>query len=719
MRPDLVLYCLRGIKRRTWGVKDPLSLRYFQLAEAEYFILRNLDGQTTLQELRERFERQYRPSTLSIDELFAFVRNLHAQGLITAETTGQAAVLYDRREQSQRRKILGVLANPLAIRLPGVDPDGFLSWLAPRARWLFSPWFLVICCLLMLAASLLVAIRFDDVRSRLPELSQVWNSSNLVWLALALAATKIVHEMAHALTCKHFGGECHEMGVMLLAFTPCLYCNVSDIWTLPSVRQRVAVSAAGMFAECTLAAVCTFVWWASEPGLLHDLCLNLMLVASVSTLVFNGNPLLRYDGYFILSDLLSLPNLAERAATALRASVVDAMFGVRLPEQPTSVMSHRGLVGYAIASFAYRMFVIGVFAWWLIQWGKANGVEVLGRGASVVLVAMMAWPIVATVQTVTHPVIATQLNWRRFAGRGTAIALVATALFLVPLPHRVQVPAIIEASDARRLYVSVPGTLVDAVEPGTTVEAGQTIARLENNELAFEVEQLRGRRNEQRMQVKSLAARRVSDAQAAALLPAAEEALADVEQRLQQRLTDEARLTLTAPVAGTVLPPRSQHAQPQPGMLASWSGTPLDTENRRAYLDTGTQLCLVGDPNQVQASLLIDQADIEFVEVGQRVKLRLAELPGGFLEGTIDRVAETDSRVVPRELAVGGQTPATLDANGHVRPQNTSYHARVQLDPHDARLLLGTTGEAKIRVQPTSLGSRIYRYLSRTFRFEL
>ncbi len=312
MRPDLVLYCLRGIKRRTWGVKDPLSLRYYQLAEAEYFILRNLDGQTTLNQLRERFERQHRPNTLSADELFAFVRNLHSQGLITAETTGQASVLFARREESQRRKILGALANPLAIRFRGVDPDRFLAWLAPRTRWLFSPWFLSGCCLLMIAALLLVAMRFDDVRSRFPALSQVWRSSNLVWLALAVAATKIVHEMAHALACKHFGGECHEMGVMLLAFTPCLYCNVSDVWTLASVRQRVVVSAAGMFAECTLAAVCAFMWWASEPGLLHDLCLNLMLVASVSTLVFNGNPLLRYDGYYILSDLLSVPNLAQR-----------------------------------------------------------------------------------------------------------------------------------------------------------------------------------------------------------------------------------------------------------------------------------------------------------------------------------------------------------------------------------------------------------------------
>ncbi len=365
------------------------------------------------------------------------------------------------------------------------------------------------------------------------------------------------------------------------------------------------------------------------------------------------------------------------------------------------------------------MLVIGVFAWCVIQWGKSNGVEVLGRGASVVLVGMMAWPIVATARVVSHPVISTQIDWRRFATRGTGVAIVGAALFLVPLPHRVRVPAIVEASDARRLYVSVPGTLVEALKPGTTVEAGQTVAKLKNLELSLEVERLRGRRNEQRMQVKSLTTRRVSDAQAAALLPAAEESLADVEQRLQQRLSDEARLTLIAPVAGTVLPPRAEHAHPQPGVLANWSGTPLDEENRRAYLDTGTLVCLVGDPTRLQASLLIDQADIEFVEVGQGVKLQLDELPGEFLEGTIDRVAETDSHVVSRELVIAGQTPATLDADGHVRPQSTSYHARVQLDPHDARLLLGTTGEAKIRVHHLSLGSRIYRYLSRTFRFDL
>ncbi|MGH7128191.1 MAG: hemolysin D, partial [Planctomycetaceae bacterium] len=134
-----------------------------------------------------------------------------------------------------------------------------------------------------------------------------------VWILVALAVVKIGHELAHAAACKHFGGECHEMGLMLLVFTPCLYCNVSDAWMLPSKWHRAAVGAAGMYLEVVLAAACTFLWWFSTPGLFNTICLNTMFVCSVGTLLFNGNPLLRYDGYYIISELFEVPNLHRQA----------------------------------------------------------------------------------------------------------------------------------------------------------------------------------------------------------------------------------------------------------------------------------------------------------------------------------------------------------------------------------------------------------------------
>ena len=720
MRPDLLVYPIRqGNGQRGWGVKDPLSLRYYQLADAEYRILRSLDGQTSLAEVRERFRGEFQPGALGVSELQAFLRTLHSQGLVLAEAPGQAGVLFDRRDRLRRSQRIATWANPLAIRFRGIDPDRLLGWLAVRCGWLLSPWCVAAGGLLMLAALALVVVRCDDVRAHLPSLSALWNAQNLVWLALALAATKILHELAHALACKRFGGECHELGLMLLAFTPCLYCNVSDAWTLARTRQRIAVSAAGIYAECIVAAICTFLWWLSEPGLLHDLCLNVMLVCSVSTLVFNGNPLLRYDGYYILSDLLAMPNLAEQASAALRAMLMHWLLGLELTDRPASRAARIFLPLYAVASAVYRWLVMGVFLWLVFRLFKPLHLESMAYIASTFLVGLLLMPLFAAVRTATSPTVAPFADWRRATFRGGAVLLVLAALLWLPLPYHVTVPALVEAQGARRIYVSMPGKLLSAVAAGTPVKRGDTLVQLENLDIQLEIEKLRGQRDGQQLHVRNLQSRRVSDPQAAALLPTAEQGLKDVEQRLEQRLTDARRLTLAAPTAGIVLPPHARRAAPHPGMLESWSGTPLDPANRKSYLESGTLVCMVGDPLSVEGVLVIDQNEIEFVRVDERVQFAFDELPGVFLEGTIVEVAETDLRVAPAEIASTGQLPATLDAQGVARPRSTSYQARVQLDPHDERVLIGAAGRGKIQLEPRSLAWRLHRYLSRTFRLDL
>ena len=159
----------------------------------------------------------------------------------------------------------------------------------------------------------------------------------LVWLAIALITTKALHELGHALACKHYGGECHELGLMLLVFTPCLYCNVSDSWMLPSKYQRAFIGFAGMYVEIFLASIATFIWWYSDPsGVLSNVCLRVMFISSVSTLLFNGNPLLRFDGYYVFSDAIEIPNLATRAARYYGYLVRRHLLGVDGERSPVS-----------------------------------------------------------------------------------------------------------------------------------------------------------------------------------------------------------------------------------------------------------------------------------------------------------------------------------------------------------------------------------------------
>ncbi len=175
------------------------------------------------------------------------------------------------------------------------------------------------------AAGLLVT-QFEAFQNKLPAFEEFFAAKNWIWLAIVMALTKVFHEFGHGLACKKFGGQCHEMGVMLLVLTPCLYANVSDSWLLPSKWKRAFIAAAGMYVELVLASVAVFVWWFSQPGMINQLALNIVFISSVSTILFNANPLLRYDGYYILSDLLEIPNLRSKgdhhSATLLRTVAV-------------------------------------------------------------------------------------------------------------------------------------------------------------------------------------------------------------------------------------------------------------------------------------------------------------------------------------------------------------------------------------------------------------
>ena len=191
---------------------------------------------------------------------------LHRSGLVIADVPGQGKQLRERRDERRRKEMLGAATNILCIRFKGFDPERILNWLYPKVRLLFSKTVFVLSLILMLSALTLVTIQFDVFRSKLPGFYQFFNMHNAIWLAVTLGLTKVIHEFGHGLTCKHFGGECHEMGVMILVLTPCLYCNVSDSWMLPNKWQRAAIGAAGMYVEVVIASLATFFWWFSAPG---------------------------------------------------------------------------------------------------------------------------------------------------------------------------------------------------------------------------------------------------------------------------------------------------------------------------------------------------------------------------------------------------------------------------------------------------------------------
>src|SRR5262245_31061163 len=313
-RRDLQIVPIENRGRQDWTVKDPVALRYYQLRDEERFILSLLDGQMNPGEIIAQFERQFAPRRLRRSELAGFLSLLHREGLVTAAALGQGEHLLSRAADQHRRSWLMSLANVLAIRLPGINPNGWLSAAVPYFAWIYSPACLFFVFTLLVAAVTVVTVNFGPLSERLPRLTEFFGPQNLLWLAASLAVVKSLHELGHAFTCKRFGGECNRMGIMLLVFTPALYCDVTGAWMFRERWKRIAVSAAGVIVELVLAAIATIVWAWTQPGLVNALALNVMFVCSVSTLLINGNPLLRYDGYYVLADWLGTPNLQQQAS---------------------------------------------------------------------------------------------------------------------------------------------------------------------------------------------------------------------------------------------------------------------------------------------------------------------------------------------------------------------------------------------------------------------
>ena len=731
MRPDLIIRKHHYQGQPSWVVKDPVGLKYFRFRDEEHAILTMLDGHVSLDQLKDRYEARFPPQKITTEEIARFIGNLHQSGLILTQRPGQGAQLLKRSDERKRQRIIAALTNILSLRFRGVDPQRFLTWLLRYTGWFFSPAAVFGCILLGLCAAALVTVRFDMFRARLPAFHEFFAAGNWIYLGGALVVTKILHELGHGLSCRHFGGECHEIGVMMLVLTPCLYCDVSDSWMLPSKWRRAAIGAAGMYVELVIASIATFVWWSSAPGLLNNMMLSVMFVCSVSTVMFNANPLLRYDGYYILSDLLEIPNLRQKATAVCTGKLGAWCLGLEEHQDRYLPRTHHALFAlYTIAAVIYRWVVVLAILYFLYHVLEPYGLKVIGQMFAIFSIGgMIGQPLWGLKKFFAVPGRWQQVKRPRlYATLGIAAALLA-AVLAIPLPHRVYCPVEIEPFKAKPVYIEVPGRLVtlDAA-PGKQVTAGEVLARLENLDVQLEVAQLQGRCDELAAKLLALEMQRDTNdptgKEAEMQVKPTDEALASAQAQLKKRTEDLAQLTLVAPCDGTVLPPALVQGAPRAeGILPEWSGTPFDKRNRRAWFAAGQRqpFCYVGDAKQLEATLVIDQADLPLVHKGQDVLLALDALAGKTLRGQIQEVSHTPLKSSSRRLSAkhGGQLDTRTDSTGEEIPVNPSYRARVLLNDPDGMLLLGMRGEARIHVASETIGARIWRYLTRTFYFKL
>ena len=331
MRPRLrshVEIHRQRFRRETWFiVQDQHSGKYFRLSPAANLIASLMDGRRSLQSLWETACAQYPDDPPTQTEVIRLLSQLHHADLIAGDMPPDIAEMGERHHEQTRKSLMSRLRNPLALRFPLFDPDRFLGATLWMVRWLFTVWGFMLWLGLIITGVTLVALNWGALTGGLSD--RILSAENIALIALAYPLIKAIHELGHAYATKVWGGEVHEIGLMFLVFIPVPYVDASSSAAFPEKWRRVIVGGAGIMVELALAAIAMIVWINVEPGLVRAFAFNVMLIGGVSTLLFNGNPLLRFDGYFVLADAVEIPNLGQRSSKYFWYIIQRYLFGLK------------------------------------------------------------------------------------------------------------------------------------------------------------------------------------------------------------------------------------------------------------------------------------------------------------------------------------------------------------------------------------------------------
>ncbi|MCU7810769.1 MAG: peptidase M50, partial [Candidatus Thiodiazotropha sp. (ex Notomyrtea botanica)] len=323
LNPQIVIRRQRYADEIWYLLQDPISERHFRLSPEAYHLIDRFNGTRSLEEIWQSAQNRWQDPP-SQSDFIRLLMQLQGVGTIQEGAASEPLKLLERRKKP--RQWLMQLRNPLSLRLPLWDPDKLLDRLLPLVQPLICRTGLVIWLLLVLGSLLQAGVHWQEISLNIT--SQLLSAQNLVLMGLAYLLMKALHELAHGIAVKHWGGEVHQVGVLFLALIPMPYVDASAASGFAERRARVAVGAAGILVELALACLALWLWLATEQGLVSALAYNMMLIGGVSTLLVNGNPLLKFDGYYVFSDLLDIPNLSTRSNRYLGYLVQHYLFGL-------------------------------------------------------------------------------------------------------------------------------------------------------------------------------------------------------------------------------------------------------------------------------------------------------------------------------------------------------------------------------------------------------
>lgn len=460
-----------------WYVlQDRNSGRYHRFTPAAYLVISLMDGERTVQQIWDLACVRLGDDVLTQEEMIGLLSQLHRANVLRGDAPTNVTELSERSDRDRTRKRWMRVVNPLAVRIPVLDPDRFLSAALPFVRPLFSwPGALLIALVVGYACVLAVG-HWPELTNNIGD--RVLATESLLLLLIAYPLIKALHELGHGLAVKHWGGEVHEMGVMFLVFMPVPYVDASSSAAFHQKRRRAIVGAAGIIVEALLASLALFVWLDIEEGMARAFAFNVMLIGGVSTLLFNGNPLLKFDGYYVFSDLIEMPNLGPRANRYLGYLIQRYAFGLGSLSSPAAGMREAAwLAGYSIASFLYRLTIMVVIVTFV-----ANRFFFLGVLIAIWSVFLMiGLPLLKQIRFLVSSPALGRVRRRAVGVTVSVVAVVAGILLLLPLPYRTVAEGVVWTPDESTIYAGSEGTVAEILTPpNTIVTVGDALLRLDD-----------------------------------------------------------------------------------------------------------------------------------------------------------------------------------------------------------------------------------------------
>ncbi|MCA9050961.1 MAG: biotin/lipoyl-binding protein, partial [Planctomycetaceae bacterium] len=458
---------------------------FFSVGPREAFLLQQLDGRQTWKQLRTAYEEQF-AEKFSNSDVSAFLKEIAPLQLLSSESEARSAASDSSLVPAAPSATSGRCRIPAGqswvyFRIPLVNPDRFLRTLASRVSWIWTPGFLVVSCLLLLGAFCQTISHGDELLQSYPGLAR-WET--VLLFCLVLLASTALHEIAHGLTCRHYGGEVREIGLLFMFGVPCLYCNVSDAWMIPEKRRRLLITFAGPFSDLLMWAASVFLWRITVPGILVNRLALVLLTVTGGRSLLNLNPLLRLDGYYLISDWLSIPNLRTRGLDHWKAHLRWLLWGA---DKPASTDQGRMLILYGACAWLFAIGFLNVivlqFTGYLTNEFGFAGVLFICLIASFCLKRVFGGMFESEVFTMLRTRPGRTAVWL------TAAAVAFVVLFVVPVrtissgDFEVRPGAIVQQ------HVPVSGIIEQVlVEDGDHVTAGQLLAVLSSPDLTAQIQ---------------------------------------------------------------------------------------------------------------------------------------------------------------------------------------------------------------------------------------